>query len=166
MLGKVHLYRKEYAEAKTAFDKVIASNEYSLTPNYYDNFNTETENNSESVFEVQFTYQGGNSWAYADWGGQDNGYTETSFRATEYGALGGFHNNDPSQELLDEYEAGDSRFGDNFYIAGDAYGIGGGNIVTAEQVGTVSALWRKYTKNLWSRETLITTVCLILTIEY
>lgn len=146
LLGKLHLFRGEYDLAKSAFDKVITSGQYSLTPNYYDNFNTETENNSESVFEIQFTYQGANPWAYADWGGQDNGYTETSFRSAEYGALGGFHNNDPSQELLDEYEDGDSRFSDNFYVEGDPYGVGGANTVTAEQVGGVSALWRKYTK--------------------
>lgn len=144
LLGKVHLYRKEYVEAKVAFDAVITSNQYSLTSNYYDNFNTETENNSESVFEIQFTYQGGNAWAYADWGGQDNGYSETTFRAAEYGALGGFHNNDPSQELLDEYEIGDSRFQDNFYVEGDAYGVGGAN--TVEAISNVNAYWRKYTK--------------------
>jgi len=144
LLGKIHLYRKEYAQAKTAFDALISSGQYSLTPNYYDNFNTETENNSESVFEIQFTYQGGNAWAYADWGGQDNGYSETTFRAAEYGALGGFHNNDPSQELLDEYESGDSRFQDNFYVTGDPYGVGGAN--TVGSTGGVSAFWRKYTK--------------------
>lgn len=146
LLGKVHLYRKEYAQAKTAFDKVIASGEYSLTPNYSDNFKSGTENNSESVFEVQFTYQGANAWAYADWGGQDNGYTETSFFSAEYGGLGGFHNNDPSQELLDEYEANDTRYKDNFYSLGDTYGIGGANSVSAAQLGNVNALWKKYTK--------------------
>ncbi|MEP2238032.1 RagB/SusD family nutrient uptake outer membrane protein [Maribacter sp.] len=146
LLGKLYLYKQEYALAKVAFDKVINSGEYSLMANYYDNFNVETENNAESVFEIQFTYDGGNAWAYADWGGQDNGHSETTFRSAEYGAFGGFHNNDPSQELLDEYEDGDSRFSDNFYVEGDVYGIGGANIVTADQVGSVSALWRKYTK--------------------
>lgn len=144
LLGKVHLYRKEYTLAKLAFDAIISSGQYSLMSNYYDNFNTETENNSESVFEVQFTYQGGNAWAYADWGGQDNGYSETTFRAAEYGALGGFHNNDPSEELLNEYENGDSRFQDNFYVEGDAYGVGGAN--TVGPIANVSAYWRKYTK--------------------
>lgn len=146
LLGKFYLYRKDYAMAKTAFDKVINSGEFSLTPDYFDNYKTETENNSESIFEVRFTYQGGNPWAYVDWGGQDNGFTETSFRSAEYGGLGGFHNNDPSQELLDEFEAGDPRFSASFFTAGDSYGIGGANTVTAAQLGSVNAFWRKYQK--------------------
>ncbi len=145
LLGKVHLYRKEYAQAKSAFDKVINSGEYTLTADYFDNFTTEAENNSESVFEVQFVYDNGNAWAYADWGGQDNGYSETSFRSFEYGALGGWHNNDPSQDLINEYEANDPRMHANFYFVGDTYGAGGAQTVTASNLTAgIDAIWRKY----------------------
>ncbi len=146
LLGKIHLYRKEYAEAKMAFDKVIASGEYALEANFFDNFTVEAENNMESIFEVQFTYDNGNAWAYADWGGQDNGYSETSFRSIEYGGLGGFHNNDPSQSLLDEYEANDPRFEDSFFVLGDLYGPGGADTVTAKKLNGIPAFWRKYQK--------------------
>lgn len=142
LLGKVHLYRGEFTQAKIAFDEVINSGEYSLTSDYFDNFNRDTENNSESVFEVQFVYDNGNAWAYADWGGQDNGYSETTFRSAEYGAIGGWHNNDPSEELVAEYEAGDPRMHANFYFEGDAHATG---IVTQAQIGIgVTAAWRKY----------------------
>lgn len=142
LLGKVHLYRGEYAEAKTAFNQVINSGEYVLTANYFDNFERDNENNSESVFEVQFVYDNGNSWAYADWGGQDNGYSETTFRSAEYGAIGGWHNNDPSEELVAEYEAGDPRQHANFYFDGDAHATG---TITQAQIGAgITAAWRKY----------------------
>ncbi|MEX0275340.1 MAG: RagB/SusD family nutrient uptake outer membrane protein [Flavobacteriaceae bacterium] len=145
LLGKVSLYRNEYAAAKTAFDKVISSGQYTLTADYFDNFKVETENNSESVFEVQFEYDNGNAWGYADWGGQDNGHSETSFRSPEYGALGGWHNNDPSEELVAEYEDGDPRRDANFYFPGDSYGAGGALTVTQEQIGEgITAAWRKY----------------------
>lgn len=141
LLGKVHLYRGEYPEAKTAFNKVINSGEYSLTANYYDNFENANENNSESVFEIQFTYNG-DSWAYSDWGGQDNGNSETTFRSAEYGAVGGWHNNDPSEDLVAEFEAGDSRTHASFYFAGDPHATG---TMTQGQIGTgITATWRKY----------------------
>ncbi len=143
LLGKVHLYRREYALAKTAFDKVINSGEYTLTANYFDNFENENENNSESVFEVQFEYGGGGAWTYVDWGGQDNGDSETCFRSIEYGGLGGFHNNDPSQSLIDEYETGDPRLKDNFYFEGDTWS---GGVVEAITPAEAPAYWRKYQK--------------------
>ncbi len=143
LLGKVYLYSKDYAKAKVAFDKVITSGEYSLTANYFDNFENEHENNSESVFEVQFAYSGGGAWAYVDWGGQDNGDSETSFKSIEYGGLGGFHNNDPSHSLVNEYEAGDSRKSDSFYFTGDAWS---GGVVGAISPAAAPAYWRKYQK--------------------
>jgi len=143
LLGKVHLYRGEHALAKIALDKVINSMEYVLTADYFDNFKVETENNSESVFEVQFTYPGGSAWAYADWGGQDNGDSESSFRSFEYGGIGGWHNNDPSQDLLDEFETGDPRYSASFYSVGDTYNNGSG-VVDASHMGETTAIWKKY----------------------
>ncbi len=144
LLGKIHLYRAEYAEAKTAFEQVISSGVYTLTPNYFDNFENVNENNSESVFEIQFTYGGGGAWAYSDWGGQDNGDSETSFRSIEYGGLGGFHNCDPSQSLVDEYETNDPRKHANFYFTGDAWF---GGVVGAMNPPAAPAYWRKYQRS-------------------
>jgi hypothetical protein len=48
-----HLYQKEYSAAKTLLDAIINSGKYSLVANYYDNYNETTENNKESIFEIQ-----------------------------------------------------------------------------------------------------------------
>ena len=59
LLGKAYLYRKDYAKAGTQFEKFFAggplNNVYALMPDYRDNFKDKNENNSESLFEVQFT---------------------------------------------------------------------------------------------------------------
>jgi hypothetical protein len=55
-LGKTYLQQKKYAEAATAFAWLVTgpgASIYSLMPNYRDNFLITTENNQESVFEIQ-----------------------------------------------------------------------------------------------------------------
>jgi starch-binding outer membrane protein, SusD/RagB family len=59
MLGKAYLYQGKYKEAKDLFDAIIASKQYDLMPKYHDNFRAETNNNKESVFEVQFSINDG-----------------------------------------------------------------------------------------------------------
>ncbi|MES2646388.1 MAG: RagB/SusD family nutrient uptake outer membrane protein [Bacteroidota bacterium] len=57
LLGRVHLQQKEYQPAITALEWLITGPGqalYDLVPNYADNFRHTTENNKESVFEVQF----------------------------------------------------------------------------------------------------------------
>jgi len=55
-----HLYQNEYALAKPLLDGIIASGKYSLVANYNDNFNMATENNKESIFEIQAGTSGSN----------------------------------------------------------------------------------------------------------
>jgi hypothetical protein len=58
-LGKAYLQQNKYQEAATALSWFITGEGksiYSLVPNYQDNFKASTENNSESVFEVQFRF--------------------------------------------------------------------------------------------------------------
>lgn len=63
LLGKAYLYRKDYAKAGTQLEKFFTggtlSGVYSLVPDYRDNFRDVNENNSESLFEIQFTELGG-----------------------------------------------------------------------------------------------------------
>ncbi len=57
MLGRVHLQQKEYQAAADALAWLITGPGqplYDLVPNYGDNFKHTTENNKESVFEIQF----------------------------------------------------------------------------------------------------------------
>lgn len=52
-LGKAHLYQKEWGDAITAFEHIIGR--YSLQSEFLSNFDGSAENNSESVFEIQYT---------------------------------------------------------------------------------------------------------------
>lgn len=59
LLGKTYLQQSKYQEAVTALAFFITGEGkglYKLTANYQDNFKASTENNSESVFEVQFRF--------------------------------------------------------------------------------------------------------------
>lgn len=64
-LGKVLLYQKSYQEASTIFTEVINSGitsnglQYGLVDNFLDIFNPETENNKESIFEIQMVSNDG-----------------------------------------------------------------------------------------------------------
>lgn len=58
-LGKIYLYQKKYAEAKTLFDAVIANGvttngkKYGLVAKYADLYKASNDNNEESIFAVQ-----------------------------------------------------------------------------------------------------------------
>ena len=49
----VLMNQNKLAAAKPLLDAVINSGKYSLVSNYYDNYNETTENNKESIFEIQ-----------------------------------------------------------------------------------------------------------------
>ena len=55
LLGRVYMQQRRWAEASAQFTEVVNSGQYSLVPNYVDNFTMANENNSESLFEVQFS---------------------------------------------------------------------------------------------------------------
>jgi hypothetical protein len=55
LLGKAYLYQNKFSEAATILDEVRNSGLYSLIPNYGDLFSVSNENNSETVFDVQYT---------------------------------------------------------------------------------------------------------------
>jgi starch-binding outer membrane protein, SusD/RagB family len=60
LLGKAHMQQREFQSALNAFNYLVigeGKNNYDLVANYRDNFLHTTENNKESVFEVQFRAQ-------------------------------------------------------------------------------------------------------------
>lgn len=61
-LGKVHLYQGDYAPALSLLNEVINGGAYSLLPEFVDNFRAAGDNSSESVFSIQFTADGGQSF--------------------------------------------------------------------------------------------------------
>ncbi|MDX1636848.1 MAG: RagB/SusD family nutrient uptake outer membrane protein [Balneolaceae bacterium] len=62
MLGKAHLYRQNWTQAATEFKKIIDSGLYVLVDNYQDNFMAATNNNAESIFELQYQSTPNGNW--------------------------------------------------------------------------------------------------------
>jgi hypothetical protein len=62
LLGKAYMQNRRWADAQAQFALVIDPGTYRLTAAYTDNFRHTSENNSESIFEVQFSDEkkGGN----------------------------------------------------------------------------------------------------------
>ncbi|MGV3585598.1 MAG: RagB/SusD family nutrient uptake outer membrane protein [Adhaeribacter sp.] len=56
LLANVYIVQKKWSEAEKLLKEIVASNEYSLIPDYANVFSTSTgnKNNQESVFEVQY----------------------------------------------------------------------------------------------------------------
>jgi len=83
LLGKVHLYQQEYTLAHQAFNQVITSDEYSLTPDYGTIWLKEERAGVETLFEVMYTSQNSH-----DWGGPWDGTAESNFLVQLMGPRG------------------------------------------------------------------------------
>ncbi|MDB5277400.1 MAG: RagB/SusD family nutrient uptake outer membrane protein [Ferruginibacter sp.] len=126
LLGKVLMQKGDYDAAKTALLKVYGK--YSLTPNYQWNFDGDIKDdnnaavasghefNSESIFEVVFVDKGDNNF---NWGYNGEGSTSplSTVRNQEYGITWG--NVIPSNQFLNEFEAGDPRYKFTIFEEGD-----------------------------------------------
>jgi hypothetical protein len=55
LLGKAYLYQKKYAQAASTLDQVRTSAVYSLISDYTQLFTAANENNTETVFDVQYS---------------------------------------------------------------------------------------------------------------
>jgi hypothetical protein len=118
LIAKTLLYRQNWAGALAKCEEVIGSNQYALYTPYAKFFTEEGENSSESLFEVQMFENANNSVQYS------NNYNEVQgVRGSGEWDLGwGF--NAPTQNLVDFYEAGDSRKDATILYSGkdDGYG--------------------------------------------
>jgi len=115
LLGKVYLYHgaddsSKFALAAEVLEEVINSGSYSLVSDYNSIFEHEGENNSESVFEVQYTDAQGASFdclqcvegnVAVGFSGPRN-YVGPQFTS-------GFSFNVPTDEAANIFEAGDLR---------------------------------------------------------
>jgi len=96
MKAQALMYQNKLSEAKPILDAIINSGKFSLVPNYFDNYNENTENNKESIFEIQCTTSAtGNSSV---------DLTQAVFiQPTGPAAVGwGFYQ--PSQDLVDAFQ--------------------------------------------------------------
>jgi len=58
-LAKAYLFQGKYAEAKPILENIINSGGYKLVDAYHDNFRAATNNNAESIFEIQHSVNDG-----------------------------------------------------------------------------------------------------------
>lgn len=102
-LGKAYLFTKDFTNAKDNFKKVIDLGVYSLVSNYRDNFTDTNENNSESIFEVQFSRSAGG--VDLGWGGApQSGWGKTSARAITYAPRAfGWTDVQPTRTLFNDF---------------------------------------------------------------
>jgi len=97
MLAKAHMYQNDITAAKPLLVDVITNGPFSLVPNYHDNFRIATENNSESVFEVQMSVADGGSGENGSWGDNLN----FPYGAGPGGCCGFYQ---PSQNLVNAFK--------------------------------------------------------------
>ena len=102
-----------YSDAKAWGDSIIASGEYDLCPKYEDNFTIAGENGIESVFEIQYAEVtwGDYTWDYdyKGFGRTAGSFTQILVRSRSSLIGGGWGFNHPTQDLYNEFEAGDVR---------------------------------------------------------
>lgn len=101
LLGKVHLFMAKddpshYAMAKPYFDFVINSGNFDLI-NFADNFNAQTEKNSESIFSVQHSVNDGGNGDNGGWGDVLN----FPYGNAPVGCCGFYQ---PTQDLVDAFK--------------------------------------------------------------
>ncbi len=60
-LAKAYMFQKKFAAAKTLLEDVYKNSGRKLVTNYHDNYRTATNNNLESIFEVQFSVNDGST---------------------------------------------------------------------------------------------------------
>lgn len=97
-LAKVFMYQMDYARAKPVLNDVIDNGPYQLTSSYHDNFNFATNNNSETVFAVQYAVNdgAGNSQGNGNEGDELN-YPHS---ASPFGCCGFYQ---PTHDLVNAY---------------------------------------------------------------
>jgi starch-binding outer membrane protein, SusD/RagB family len=103
LLGKAYMIRANYDSAAIELKKVIDSGIYKLVSNYGDNFTMNNENNSESLFEIQFT-SGGTT---ENWlGDPTSAWKQASCQDYCYGmsAFGAYEDFHPTKWLYNEFK--------------------------------------------------------------
>lgn len=109
LLGKVYLYQDKFTEAADVLEDALAG-PYDLVADYNTIFEHAGENGIESVFEVQYTDVEGGSFECLQC---SEGNVAVGFNGIRQydGPMfdSGFSFNVPTQEVVDEFEAGDLR---------------------------------------------------------
>jgi len=121
LLADVYMTQKKYPEAETLLATLPAMG-YGLLTNYADVFSTANKNSKESIFEVQYLegLQGGqqSTFIYSFLPRSANTTTITGVK-TDNSTTGGW--NIPTQDMINAYEAGDTRKDASIAVAEGTY---------------------------------------------
>lgn len=121
LLVKTLVWEKKWSEAQTIAEEIVGSNEYQLVSNYADIFTQAGENNTESVFEIQYMNASGGNWGKNN--ANEGSFTNVFQRAR--GAFGGFGFNLPTNDFVAEFfkeGSEDPRLKSTVFRVGDAMG--------------------------------------------
>lgn len=118
--AKAFLWRQNWSAALASAKAVIALNKYSLVSKYGDQFRNTGENGPESIFEIQAFYEPTN----------DQGIRYANVQGVRgAGAWDlGWGWNVPTQNLVDEYEANDTRKVETILFSGQVDPMYGENV--------------------------------------
>jgi len=98
LAAKAYMQELDYVKAKPLLDEIINSEKYQLMPRFMDNYRIETNNNAESIFEIQASVNDGSNSSM-------NGEMGIGLNFPYPGEISmccGFHQ--PSQNLVNAYK--------------------------------------------------------------
>ena len=127
-IGKVNVWKEDWAAAITAFEDVVNNGPYVLLDDYESVFAFNNENNAESIFEIQFggPFSDDNLWVFDDTHSEDFKASQGIGRGWHWDASNGAPGGKlgqwvPTQDLVDAFEPGDERLQTILYQDGDTY---------------------------------------------
>ncbi len=103
LLARSYMFNGKYDEAAVVLRELITKDSYSLTPDYADLFGMDVRFTPERIFEIPFGEQ--EYWRTPGEGGY--GTVMPQFQTSRDD--GGWGYNNPTQDLVDEFEEGDPR---------------------------------------------------------
>lgn len=139
LLGKAYMFQKKYPQAETTFKKVIDEGSYALVADYGAIFRKATgdNNSSESIFDIKHKTNTGNF--------PGEGSFNYYFLMPNDVAIGGTGYNEPTDDLVKEFEKGDPRAIYSISFKGDVYPTATATYTQINAQGSVSGRTnRKY----------------------
>lgn len=103
LLARTYMFNRKYDDAAKVLRDLIENDTYSLTPDYADLFGMEVRFTPERIFEIPFGEQ--EFWRTPGLGGY--GTVMPQFQTSRDD--GGWGYNNPTQDLVNEFEEGDPR---------------------------------------------------------
>ena len=95
-LGKAYLHQSKWSDASSMLNDVVNNGPYDLLPDFVNNFRSNGENGAESLFAIQFTTDGGQSF-------NANSTGALNFpNPGPFGSCCGFYQ--PTQDLLNAFQ--------------------------------------------------------------